>query len=69
MKAWLLGLALIAVACGSQKPASSPGSPDRCKGAYQPPVCAGVGRRCETDENGCERCTCDSPTPIAPGGH
>ena len=46
------------------QPAASPG---RCKGVYKPPICAGVNRICEIDDDGCESCTCDSQAPLAPG--
>jgi hypothetical protein len=63
----MLALVSLAIATGCAQPAHPAASPDRCKGVYKPPICAGVDRRCETDDNGCERCTCDALEPMAPG--
>jgi hypothetical protein len=60
-------LALLPLAgCVDPPPPRDPASGASCAKAYRASLCPG-DERCETDANGCERCTCDTPPELAPG--
>jgi len=68
----LLGVLVLCAGCASSDAKShapkreTPPDPN-CQKAYKPPVCLGDQLRCETDDKGCETCTCDQTTAAPPG--